>query len=54
MIPALTGFDSLNFERGYRAAKILLKNLQSEVPIVEQVFLPFELIVRETSDPPPH
>jgi DNA-binding LacI/PurR family transcriptional regulator len=53
MIPALTGFDSMNFERGYRAAKILLGNLQSEVPTVEHVFLPFELVVRETSGPPP-
>jgi DNA-binding LacI/PurR family transcriptional regulator len=53
MIPALTGFDSRNFERGYRAAEILLKTLQSDAPVAEHVFLPFELIVRETTAPPP-
>ncbi len=53
MIPSLTGFDSMNFERGYRAARLLLKNLQAETPATEHVYLPFELIVRETSGPPP-
>lgn len=53
MIPALTGFDSQNFERGYRAAKILLKSLQSDHFVPEQVFLPFELAIRETTSRPP-
>jgi DNA-binding LacI/PurR family transcriptional regulator len=50
MFPALTGFDSRNFERGYRAAKILLKAIQADDAVPEQVFLPFELVVRETTD----
>ncbi len=54
MMPALTAFDSHNFERGYRAAKILLKKLQSESPITEQIVLPMELTIRETTGPAPH
>lgn len=53
MIPALTGFDSQNFERGYHAAKILLRSLQSDQFVPEQVFLPFELVIRETTGHPP-
>lgn len=53
MIPALTGFDSQNFERGYQAAKILLRSLQSDDFVPEQVFLPFELVIRETTGRPP-
>jgi DNA-binding LacI/PurR family transcriptional regulator len=54
MMPALTAFDSHNFERGYRAAKILLKKLRSESPITEQIVLPMELTIRETTGPAPH
>lgn len=54
MMPALTAFDSQNFERGYRAAKILFKMLQSASPVVEQIVLPMELTVRETTGPAPH
>jgi len=52
IVPALTGFDSQNFERGYRAAKILLRMLQSDDFTPEQVFLPFELVVRNTTTHP--
>jgi len=52
LAPALTGFDSQNFERGYRAAKILLRMLQSDDFTPEQVFLPFELITRDTTTHP--
>jgi len=51
MMPALTAFDSQNFERGYRAAKILLELIQSESPLVEQLVLPMELTIRETTGP---
>lgn len=54
MMPALTAFDSQNFERGYRAAKILLGMLQSASPVVQQIVLPMELTIRETSGPAPH
>ncbi|RIK34609.1 MAG: hypothetical protein DCC55_32835 [Chloroflexi bacterium] len=52
LVPALTGFDSQNFTRGYRAAKILLRMLQADDFTPEQVFLPFDLIVRETTTHP--
>jgi len=52
LVPALTGFDSQNFTRGYRAAKILLRMLQTDDFAPEQVFLPFDLIVRETTTHP--
>jgi DNA-binding LacI/PurR family transcriptional regulator len=52
LVPALTGFDSQNFTRGYRAAKILLRMLQTDDFSPEQVFLPFDLIVRETTTHP--
>lgn len=52
LVPALTGFDSQNFKRGYQAAKILLRMLQTDDFTPEQVFLPFELIVRDTTTRP--
>lgn len=53
LVPALTGFDSQNFERGYRAAKILLQMLHSDDFTPEHVFLPFDLVVRGTTTHPP-
>lgn len=53
LVPALTGFDSQNFERGYEAAKILLRMIQSDDFAPEQVYLPFDLVVRETTTRPP-
>src|SRR5690554_1359046 len=52
LVPALTGFDSQNFTRGYQAAKILLRMLQTDDFTPEQVYLPFELIVRDTTTHP--